>query len=83
MSDLVDSLRAVLGRRGASDDGHRNPPTSSSSTTLYSCDDCETTYISEELQTCPRCDEPVESTPDEYELGIGPETPPSSRTSYR
>jgi rubrerythrin len=33
------------------------------STQLYRCGACDTTYISEEMETCPRCDGPVETTP--------------------
>ncbi len=39
-------------------------------TVLYSCNSCDTTYISENMNSCPKCDETVIQVPSERELGI-------------
>lgn len=77
MIDLLESLKTRMGQgktSGTSDGvSHRKR----SPTTLYSCPDCETTFISEEMESCPKCDGGLDRTPDEYELGIGPGSPAS------
>lgn len=40
------------------------------STKLYSCRDCGTTYISEEMETCSACHGSVEQVPSERDLGL-------------
>lgn len=40
------------------------------SATLYECPDCETTYISSEMDDCPECRASVETVPNEHDLGI-------------
>lgn len=77
MKGLFESLKTRVSRGASSvaDDGV--PPGKQPSTTLYSCPDCETTFISEGLQSCPKCDGALDTTPNEYELGIGPGTPGS------
>lgn len=37
---------------------------------LYQCSDCDTTYISREMHTCPECSQAVESVPTESDLGM-------------
>lgn len=56
-------------------DGHAESQSSSEcerSTTavLYTYPDGETTYISEDLQSCPECGQRVVSIPNERELGL-------------
>lgn len=36
---------------------------------LFECRGCEDTYVGEDLQTCPACGQPVESIPNERDLG--------------
>lgn len=37
---------------------------------LYTCSDCDRTYISEEMDTCPECGRNVATVPNERELGL-------------
>jgi len=37
---------------------------------LFRCSHCEVTYISLEMESCPRCSNPVNTTPTEVELGM-------------
>ncbi len=39
-------------------------------TPLYTCSDCSTTYITDEMDSCPQCGDDVERTPSFAELGI-------------
>lgn len=39
-------------------------------TTIYSCERCDRTYVSEEMETCSRCGETVEAVPNKYDLGL-------------
>lgn len=39
-------------------------------TGLYQCADCDTTYISREMHSCPECSQAVESVPTESDLGM-------------
>lgn len=45
----------------------------SQSIDLYTCDDCKTTYIKNDMQSCPECGEAVDPTPSFAELDIGPD----------
>lgn len=50
--------------RNVTDDGGE-------STDLYTCTDCKETYITDDMDACPNCGDPVELTPSFSELGIG------------
>jgi hypothetical protein len=39
-------------------------------TKLFHCDSCDVTLVSEELDSCPRCDGSVEKVPTEDDVGI-------------
>lgn len=41
------------------------------STVLYTCSDCKETYITDDMDECPKCGDAVELTPSFSELGIG------------
>lgn len=43
-------------------------PTQTSS--LYRCSVCDTVYISDEMQTCPECEDSVDQVPNERQLGL-------------
>ena len=45
-------------------------PDGSVETNLYTCGDCETTYISEEMGSCTGCDELVTQVPTGADLGF-------------
>lgn len=77
MKDLLQSLKTRMGWRNSAGENDGAPPGKRSPTTLYSCPDCDTTFISEDMQACPQCDGALDRTPDEYELGIGPGSPAS------
>lgn len=40
------------------------------STALYTCPNCETTYISSDMQSCPECGGSVDQIPSESDLGL-------------
>lgn len=44
----------------------------SNSTDLFTCVDCNDTYIQNDMDACPKCGETVEPTPSFAELDIGP-----------
>lgn len=39
-------------------------------TALYRCEPCDSTYVSEELEYCSQCDNPVERVPTEHDIGL-------------
>lgn len=39
-------------------------------TRLYHCASCGTTYVSDEMESCSRCDTVVETVPTEQDLGL-------------
>lgn len=66
---LVTSVRRLFDR-GAATDTRSVGPDGGVSTILYACSRCDTTYVSEEMESCPWCSETVESIPNGYELGF-------------
>ena len=52
-------------RRPDSDDGAE-----ARTTNLYHCEPCDTTYVSDGLDTCSRCGGSLERVPTEQDLGI-------------
>lgn len=70
MRGFVESLRTAVWSRTRTTEAGTAASRDRPSTTLYSCPDCEETYISEQMDLCPRCEGPVERTPSEEELGI-------------
>lgn len=59
------------GSDGGGDGGAGPTPTDArDSAGLYQCPDCETTYITGEMETCPECRRPVEAVPDGRDLGM-------------
>ncbi|MFP8955624.1 hypothetical protein ACLI4Y_02765 [Natrialbaceae archaeon A-CW3] len=55
------------------DSNHESEPSETEErqpTPLYACDTCGTTYITDEMDSCPQCDGDVEQTPSFAELGI-------------
>lgn len=37
---------------------------------LFECTECDTTYICEEMESCPECNNDVDHVPNERELGL-------------
>lgn len=67
--DLIERVAALFG----SQDGRRDQSGDASSRTncgLYRCTNCDTTYVSERMDSCPECRGAVESIPDERDLGM-------------
>lgn len=60
--------REDRGERDDMDDG--NDRDDRAEVALYSCRECERTYISERMESCPECGERVEPVPNERELGL-------------
>lgn len=65
-------IRRIVDVFGSTTDG--NDETENAETTdpasLYECADCDTTYISTEMETCPDCRDGVEAVPNERDLGL-------------
>jgi predicted SprT family Zn-dependent metalloprotease len=64
--NLVKKVRSVLPGR----DRPKSQSAKQGSTHLYRCECCEITYMCGEMDTCSRCDGPVESIPTEQDLGL-------------
>ena len=68
---VAERIKSLVDERpGLGNNQHTETETDVSST-LYSCADCEITYISTEMDTCPSCQSAVEEVPSEAELGLG------------
>lgn len=48
----------------------RSPGDSRPDSRLYHCPDCDTTYISREMDACPACEQAVDGIPNEADLGM-------------
>lgn len=77
---IVERVKSAFGREKATDDTQdaESPTTQATestdddtSATLYKCPKCETTYISEEMESCPECGGAVDRRPSAAELGMG------------
>lgn len=56
-------------RRSNTADGHEEQETDEAAdSALFYCEQCDVTLISRDMETCPRCDRPVEQVPNEREL---------------
>lgn len=87
---IVERVKDVLGRGKSTDETQRADPDGTqkaesdgtkvpesdggTSAALYKCPECETTYISEEMESCPECGGAVDQRPSAAELGIGSNT---------
>ena len=72
--DLLDrqgptSNEAVSGE-AASNEAASNRRESAVTTTVYRCQECDRTFVSEEKETCSQCGVAVTAGPNEYDLGI-------------
>lgn len=61
----------LLGRGDSGDYDDSTRSDGGSSSALFECSECDTTYISEEMESCPSCGAPVESVPNESDLDLG------------
>lgn len=68
---IVERIKGLFEGRKSADDAPETESDSDTSPSLYKCPDCETTYISEEMQSCPECGGAVEQRPSATELGMG------------
>jgi len=67
---FVAWLKTRVSGNGSEDTTASTVRETSVTTALYACPDCETTYVSEEMASCPECGQPVESVPNERDLGL-------------
>jgi len=73
---VVKRVRAVFGVDDAQsqDDAAESAEQSTSreqrTTELFHCGSCGTTYVSREMESCSKCETPVESVPTEQDLGL-------------
>ncbi len=70
VSRLIDGIRDYVSPQTPPLDGGGCADGNATSTSLFTCHSCGETYISEEMDDCPRCSEPVERTPSFDDLGI-------------
>lgn len=80
---IVERVKSAFGRGKATDDTQDAESATTQATestdddtsaTLYKCPECETTYISEEMESCPECGGAVDQRPSAAELGMGSDT---------
>lgn len=69
MMSIVRRVQAVLPMAGGQTD-HGSRRDQRPSTRLYRCANCETTYVSEEMDACPSCGTDVEAIPTGRDLGL-------------
>lgn len=67
---VTERIKSLVDERPALGDNHQTETETDVASTLYSCTDCEITYISTEMDTCPSCQSTVEKVPSESELGL-------------
>lgn len=63
-------LKTLIGDDGSRAGESTPEPEPREPVALFSCQDCDTTYICEEMEACPECGQGVESVPNERELGL-------------
>lgn len=68
--DIPNLLHNLVSSRLSKRTDHRTEPDGGLATGLYSCPDCGTTYISEEMESCSECNVRVEQIPSERDLGF-------------
>ena len=69
---IRERIRTAFGLDAKPDERGDAAADGGTTTALYECADCETTYISETMDACPSCDAPVERVPSESDLGLLP-----------
>lgn len=67
---IRERIRTALGLDARPDERGEAAADGGTTTALYECADCETTYISEAMDACPSCEKPVEQVPSEFDLGL-------------
>lgn len=60
-------LKTVVNGTGSDD---ASAAAAAETAALYTCPDCETTYVAEAMTSCPECGQAVESIPNERDLGL-------------
>ena len=70
---VAKSLEKFVGRLTDSEpkDEEENPNTERDvNTRLFECSDCAITFVSESMETCPECGQPVHPIQNERDLGL-------------
>lgn len=70
---LLERIRALFGGDESAEETSAAEPDGGASPALFKCPECETTYISKEMQSCPECGCAVDRRPSADELGMGPD----------
>lgn len=65
--DILAWLKTVV--NGTSSDD-ASASSAAETAALYTCPDCETTYVAEAMASCPECGQAVDSIPNERDLGL-------------
>lgn len=68
--NILEVLYKLVNKYQSAQPVKQAEPDGGLSTRLYSCPDCETTYISERMESCSTCNERVEQIPSERDLGF-------------
>ena len=69
---LIGQIVDFFNKSEPSAEGQRLDSDNSPSTDLYTCSECNITYIKNDMVVCPKCGEVVEQTPSFSDLGINP-----------
>lgn len=67
---IVQRVHKFFAEKGIDHSQEQTEGQAKTTSQLYRCENCDTTYISAMMDTCPQCDAPVETTPTERELGF-------------
>lgn len=73
MKKITTRLKRMFGRENPAPRSAKCQPTeqrTTASTRLYRCEACDITFVSEEMESCPKCCETLEQIPSGKELGI-------------
>lgn len=68
--DIPKLLYNLVGKKQSKQTDQQVESDGGLSTKLYSCPDCETTYISDGMESCSKCNGSVEQIPSERDLGF-------------
>lgn len=65
--NVLTRVRELL---GAAAEPEQPRGSATRTTALYRCEPCDATYVSEGLDCCGQCDNPVERVPTEHDIGL-------------
>jgi hypothetical protein len=72
LSQIIEQIVGAFTKSESEDKTQVPESDKKHSSNLYTCSNCEETYIMNDIEFCPKCGESVEPTPSFSELGISP-----------